>query len=188
MKDVITMLLAVVFALAIGFGVYWYMNQDKLDISADISFSIQQEEIPAGFSEYDGNGFSFVYPDTYLAVGDGLVEQEGYDYYLSPRPNSSVDGLEDIEIDYVSGYADSVEDYLRAKHVIGADYDLATIANEYETVVIGKYTFQRLVMHEHFRTTDYVTKKGDLLVRFSVFFEDDDNEALQDIISTLKFK
>ena len=87
MKDVITMLLAVVIALAIGFGVYWYMNQDDIVISADISVSVQEKEIPAGHLKYDGNGFSFLYPDMYVAISNGLIMEDEYEHFINPRPH-----------------------------------------------------------------------------------------------------
>lgn len=136
-----------------------------------------------------GNGFSFTYPEKYLADSYGLWTTDAYNRHINPPEDCSVCQIPTIEVKSITSSNTLDEQIL-------ADFDLPgntltemkqMIGIGYENVKIGDYNFVKIMVGDKFNVTGYYTKNGDQIVAFRVYWVESDNAELREIISTLKF-
>jgi hypothetical protein len=139
---------------------------------------------------FEGDKFSFIYPAKYTTDEKGLWTEEGYKNHTNPLPDCDLCQIPAIEITSVT--TDNTID-----QQIIADFDLPGATLEemseqtsipYEEKKIGENSFIKIKVSEMIETTAYYTKKNDTIVSFKIFGVNNDEQEVENIISTLEFK
>lgn len=206
-------IIVVLFIILIGLLVFnWYQN-NKTDIPDNNSlllnannvenslpvneFEPMETEKPTINNEpinnnktFAGNGFSFIYPEKYITDSYGLWTADAYNRHLNPPADCSTCQIPTIEVRSV------MTDYTLDQQILG-DYDLpgSTLAEmseqtgfNYESIKIGRNDFVKIVAGDMFTITGYYTKHNDQIIAFRVYWLENDDATLEQIISSLKFE
>lgn len=128
---------------------------------------------------FEGDGFTFTYPEKYTADTKGLWTKEGYESHINPPEACSTCQIPEIEINVITT-AQTVENQILA------DFNLTKIPSE--NVKIEDKNFAKVVISDMYDVTSYYTKNDNKILSFKVYFSEKDNQELKDILATLKFK
>ncbi|MFA6917260.1 MAG: hypothetical protein WC285_00265 [Candidatus Gracilibacteria bacterium] len=133
---------------------------------------------------FEGNGFTFTYPEKYTADDKGLWTEEGYKNHLNPPEACDTCQIPEIEVK-VATPSNTVEQQILADYTLPGK-TLAEMKEQtsipYENVKIGDNDFTKITVSDLYDITGYYAKT----VAFRVYFKEKDNQELKDIISTLK--
>lgn len=170
----------IITAIVVGGGFYFWQQ------SKDVKAPQNTQEIEKTF---EGSGFSFTYPTKYTADSKGLWTEEGYKKHITPPEACDTCQIPEIEVEATTSNK-------TVDQKIISDYDLpgTTLAEmsaqtgiTYENVKIGDNDFVKITASDLHDVTGYYTKHNNQIVAFRVYWTERDNEALKEIISTLKF-
>ncbi len=148
-----------------------------------------EDEIGVTDKVFEGDGFSFIYPEKFIADEKGLWTKEGYDRHINPSYGCDTCQIPEIEIKSVSTSI-SLEKYILS------DYDLPgntlkemtkQINIPYSTMNLGDNEFIKITVGDMYNLTGYYTKDDKNIVAFRVYFDSRDTSELREIISSLKF-
>lgn len=165
----------VITAVVVGGGVYFWQQNGEM-VSSQFA---ESEKI------FKGNGFSFVYPEKYIADSKGLWTKEGYEWHLNPPETCSF-----CHVPYIEVNAEATNKTLE-KYII--DYftlpgnNLSEQDIPYEKLKLGNNDFIKITVSEMLTTTGYYTKHNNTVVAFRVFSDKWDDNELRLIIKSLKF-
>ena len=127
---------------------------------------------------YEGDGFTYQYPDKYSRGIDGLWTNDRIYYYKNPRPSMPSDMVPDIN-SYTFYYNGTAEDYMQ--YLYELDY-----LPELEEVELGDLTWKKWIhQFDQYTITHYITDMPDKFLVFRVFYVSHDNEELAEILSSV---
>lgn len=185
----------VITAVVVGGGVYFW-QQNKEEAAPQITQKTETQVPAPGLTTktekiFEGDGFSFVYPVKYIADNKGLWTEEGYKNHINPPEICSTCHIPQIAVG-VTTSNQSLEQYIIARNELPGktleEVSQQTDVIKYERTKIGDNDFIKTEMNDMFNVTSYLTKHNDKIVVFIVYWDEDDNKELRDIITTLKFK
>jgi len=152
----------------------WSKVTDNGDLPQD-QVVIEEYEILT----YEGDGLKFDYPSKYTRGPQGLWLNERYHYYVNPRVGVPSDLAPDINV-YPSYHDDSIEDYLQTLYDSVEDVVC-------EDIVLDEKNYCRWDnIFNEYSVVNYVVEIDGQLIIFRSFFEGQDQQELQDMISTLE--
>lgn len=177
----------VITAIVVGGGFYFLEQNKQVETPQVTQENETQTPVVETEKTFEGSGFSFTYPKTYIADDKGLWTEEGYKLHTNPPETCDTCQIPEVEVKAVT-----TNDTLDEQIISDFDLSGTTLAEQgdfikYETVKIGDNDFIKITVSDMFDVTGYYTKHNNVIVAFRVYFGDKDNEALRDIISTLKF-
>lgn len=149
--------------------------------------ALESEE--AGMMVYSGHGFTFSYPDQFELIDGHLFHQDRVEAYQNDT--TPVNDIPDIAINVVDDYNGSVDDYLGDKvNMTAAEIDELVEDGEAELVMskLGENMFTTLALKEKLAVTYYVTEHEGMIVAFSRWTDNLDDDELEEIIMTLIFE
>ncbi|MFH1946795.1 MAG: hypothetical protein ABIJ23_01395 [Candidatus Magasanikbacteria bacterium] len=139
---------------------------------------------------FEGNGFSFNYPEKYLADDNGLWTKEGYEWHLNPPDDCNF-----CHVPYLEVKAEATNKTLE-KYIID-DFTLTGESLEemskdtgipYEVIKINNNEFVKITVSDMLSVTGYYTKHINTVVSFKVSSSGYDSAELQEMLATLKFE
>ncbi|MFH1315843.1 MAG: hypothetical protein ABIH67_05630 [Candidatus Uhrbacteria bacterium] len=162
-------------ALLLVGGIYWLKtNADTKQADLPI-VEIEYQQVG-----YQGRGFSFEYPDKYERSPDALWTKDRYFYYRNPRLDTPSDLVPDINI-YSYQTSGTMLEYFQTL------YETKEI--NFEDIIIGDYTFKKFVVdYNQYTFIHYAVQSEDMIYIFRIFDQEDDNQELLDMISSLKLE
>lgn len=183
----------IITAVVVGGGFYFWQQSKDVETPQITQETGTQTPVTTPTAEtektFEGSGFSFAYPIKYTADSKGLWTEEGYKSHINPP--AACDTCQIPEVEVKATTSNNTVD-----QQIISDYDLSgtTLAEmskqtgiKYENVKIGDNDFIKITVSDMFDVTGYYTKHNNQIVAFRVYWTERDNEALKEIISTLKF-
>ena len=136
------------------------------------------EEVVYEMVAYEGEGFTYQYPDKYSRGLDGLWENDRFYYFKNPRPSVPSDLIPDIN-SYTYPYKGTADEYIQ--YLYELDY-----LPEYEEVQFGDLTWKKFVhQFEQYTITHYITDMEEKFLIFRVFYVSHDNDELAEILSSV---
>ena len=166
-------LVTIAIILLVGGVMYYYQSKLQEPVPEEPVVEIEYQQVT-----YQGNGFSFEHPDKYARSPEGLWTKDRYFYYRNPRLDTPSDLVSDINI-YVQITDGTMDEYFTIL------YEIDKI--EYEEIVLGDYAFNKFThVFNEYTIVHYATQQEDAIYIFRVFAEENDNQELLDIISTLQ--
>lgn len=141
------------------------------------------------FSTFMGNGFSFQYPSDLVADEKGLWTKEGDKLNRETTTPCDTCHIPMIEV------KSETTDKTLAEYVL-ADFDLPgndlnalkDAGSPAQTLKLGDNEITRVSLSDQFDVTGYYAQKGDRIVALKTHFSENDNQALKDMLATLKFE
>ena len=184
MKQSTIVLLVILIVVLIGALIFFWINQTSKEetvpeINQNVGVPSQDIIEKVEGNTYEGLGYSYTFPEGYTVDDQGIWTEEGYEKHLNPPANCST-----CQIPYIEVKSEMVNEPL-AEYVLNS-FDLPS-DYPYETIKIGDKEYIKISVTDLHDVTAYYTKEGDRFVGFIVYFEENDNEVLQEIISSLKF-
>ncbi|MFA6474707.1 MAG: hypothetical protein WCV88_00725 [Patescibacteria group bacterium] len=181
----------IITAIVVGGGFYFWQQNKEVETPQITQETKDKTPVPAVETDktFEGSGFSFTYQKGYTADDKGLWTEEGYQRHINPP--EACDTCQIPEVQVKATTSNNTVD-----QQIISDYDLpgTTLAEmsaqtgiKYENVKIGDNDFVKITVSDMFDVTGYYTKHNNQIVAFRVYWTERDNEALKEIISTLKF-
>lgn len=180
----------IITAAVVGGGFYFWQQNKEVETP---QVTQEQDQTPTLVVEtekiFEGSGFSFAYPKEYTADEKGLWTEEGYQRHINPPEACDTCQIPEVEVK-----ATTSNNTLDQQII--SDYDLPGTTLEemseqtgikYENVKIGDNDFIKITVSDMFDVTGYYTKHNNQIVAFRVYWTERDNEALKEIISTLRF-
>ena len=128
---------------------------------------------------YEGDSLKFEYPSKYTRGPQGLWLNDRYYYYLNPRIDTPSDLAPDINV-FTTSHGGSIDEYL--KLLYGAEEEVIC-----QDITLGQKEYCRWDnIFNEYSVVNYVADYNGLLVVFRSFFADQDQQELQDMISSLE--
>lgn len=180
----------IITAIVVGGGFYFW-QQNKAIETPQVTQEEDQTPVLVVETEktFEGSGFSFTYPTEYTVDDAGLWTEEGYQRHINPPETCSVCHIPEIEVKATisNNTLDQqiISDYALPGTTLEEMSEQTSI--KYEDVKIGDNDFIKITVSDMFDVTGYYTKHNNQIVAFRVYWTERDNEALKEIISTLKF-
>jgi len=191
MNQTVKIIVAVVITAVVVGGGFYFWEQNKQIEAPQVTQEQDEVSTPTVTTEktFEGSGFSFTYPKEYTADNKGLWTEEGYELHMNPPETCDTCQIPEVEVKAVT-----TNDTLDQQIISDFDLSGSTLEEmseltgiQYETVKIGDNDFIKITVSDMFDVTGYYTKHNNHIVAFRVYFSDQDNETLKNIISTLKF-
>lgn len=149
----------------------------------------------ASFYENAQHGFRVSYPVDLVLDGNEIWIQEDWDFKESQTDPTGYAGrpLVTIEAENLNGL--TLEEYVIQDHDLGDSKTLEATGAfnqeespwNYENQQIGANEFLRVEIPEHYHVIKYYTVHEDVVVSFLMYFLDDDNETVKEIMASLEF-
>ncbi|MFA5842676.1 MAG: hypothetical protein WC882_03310 [Candidatus Gracilibacteria bacterium] len=145
---------------------------------------------PDAAQTWQGEGFSFTYPAIYTADEQGLWDEERYELHMNPPENCEVCSLPSVEV------KTSTTDQTLDQYIL-ADFDLPgetldemsqETGIQYDQILMGDNAVTHIRVDDMFAITGYYIQKGTTILSFKVYFDEDNNDELAEILSSLKFE
>lgn len=135
--------------------------------------------------------FVFNYPDDYMADEEGLWKKERFENHLQTGASDCSECHNPDILVHTELITGTLEDYIKKDNGLFGDTLVEAaepLGNPVETLELGDNEFIKLRVADLHDVTTYYTKNGDRIISFKVLFNENDNDELRTIISTLKFK
>ena len=189
MKFIIAIIILAVIA---GVGLYFWQQNKKVETPETTQAT--ETQTPSSVIEteqtFEGNGFSFTYPVAYTADNEGLWTEEGYQKHINPPEACDTCQIPEIEVSATTSNKTLDQQIIADYDLLGETLEEMTEQSgiKYENAKIGNNDFVKIMVSDMFDVTGYYTKHDNQIIAFRVYWLERDNEALKEIISTLKFQ
>lgn len=170
----------VVTAAIVGGGVYFWQQNEKREAT----------QIMETQKVFKGNGYSFVYPEKYIADSKGLWTKDGFESHINPPEACSLCQVPYIEVK-TEATNKTLDQYIIADLSLPGN-NLKEMSKKtdipYENLKLGDNDFTKITVSSMLTTTGYYTKHDNTIVAFLVSSDKWDDNELRSIIKSLKFE
>lgn len=172
------------------------VNDGQEENSEDPNVQVEESADAEG-SYYENKDFGFrvQYPSDLILDGNGLWTKEDWDFKNSSSEPNCYACKPMVTIQAASLNGLSLEEFIVKDHTLGDSktldgtgaFNIEDSSWTYENLTLGTNEFLRVEIPEYYHVIQYYTMNGDTVVSFLMYYEDDDNEAAKDVMTSLEF-
>ena len=180
--------------LIVGGLIVFLITENQVTLLKQDQAEIASTTVPDDWNVYRDQFITFAYPSYYHSPnldsrGGGLWLQDRYAHALDPRPNSSTDGIPDIDIVF-SDTGGSIDDFIQTRFGLPSDYADHSDRNysSVENVLINGKKFTTIMVADMLTTVGYYYEDRGFITGFEIyFFTESKDEQLRQILGTLEY-